>query len=101
MFRSLNSLSRKQITTFHLSARAFGYTTLPANTNQAEGLAEYAIEFMQQDNGKISENVYERARLFHTDSVLCGISAIALRTNAPNLFRREAIKQYPVNKGAN
>ena len=46
MFRSLNSLSRKQITKFHLSARAFGYTTLPANTNQAEGLAEYAIEFM-------------------------------------------------------
>jgi 2-methylcitrate dehydratase len=63
-------------------------------------LAEYAIDFMQQDNKKISDNVYERARLFHTDSVLCGISAIALRTNAPNLFRREAIKQYPVNKGA-
>ena len=36
--------------------------------------------------------------MFHTDSVLCGVSAIALRTNAPNLLRREAIKQYWVNR---
>lgn len=101
MFRSFNSVTRKQFKSYRLSSRAFAYTTLPANTNQAAGLAEYAIDFMQQDNSKINENVYERVRLFHTDSVLCGISAIALRTNAPNLFRREAIKQYPVNKGAN
>ena len=101
MLRSLNKLSFKQFGNHQLQARAFAYTTLPANTNQAEGLAEYAVEFMQQDNKKISDNVYERARLFHTDSVLCGISAIALRTNAPNLLRREAIKQYPVNKSAN
>jgi hypothetical protein len=52
---------------------------------------------LQQDNKKIDEAVYDRVRLFHTDSVLCGISAIAQRTNAPNLFRKEAIKQYSVN----
>lgn len=36
-------------------------------------------------------------QLFHTDSVLCGISALALRTNAPNLLRDEAINLYSVN----
>jgi len=41
--------------------------------------------------------VYDRVRLFHTDSVLCGISALALRTNAPLILRKEAIKQYSVN----
>jgi 2-methylcitrate dehydratase len=39
-------------------------------------------------------------RLFHTDSVLCGISAIAQRTNAPNILRKEAIIQYSVNPSA-
>lgn len=77
--------------------RHFGYTTLYANTNQAHGLAEYAIEFLETDNKKIDESVYERVRLFHTDSVLCGISALAERTNAPNLLRKEAIKQYSIN----
>ena len=52
---------------------------------------------MAQDASKVDESVYDRVRLFHTDSVLCGVSAIAQRTNAPNLFRREAIKNYPVN----
>ena len=74
--------------------RHFGYTTLYANTNQAQGLAEFAIEFMQRDFTKIDENVVDRVRLFHTDSVLCGISALAQRTNAPTILRREAIKQY-------
>lgn len=52
---------------------------------------------MKQDNGKIADEVYDRTRLFHTDSVLCGVSALAERTNAPNLLRKEAIKQYSVN----
>jgi len=29
--------------------------------------------------------------------VLCGVSAIAQRTNAPNILRREAIKKYWVS----
>lgn len=37
----------------------------------------------------------ERTRLFHTDSVLCGISALALRTNAPSVLKNEAL-QYAV-----
>ena len=52
---------------------------------------------MKMDNTKISESVYDRVRLFHTDSVLCGISAIAERTNAPTILRKEAIVQYSVN----
>jgi len=52
---------------------------------------------MKQDSSKIEDSVYDRTRLFHTDSVLCGISALAQRTNAPNLLRKEAITQYSVN----
>jgi len=43
------------------------------------------------DPKRIDPEVYERVRLFHTDSVICGVSAIALKTNAPNIFRDEAI----------
>ena len=92
-----NAIRKQTLSVLRLQTRQFGYITLPANTNQARGLAEYAINFLSQDNKKIDDAVYERTRLFHTDSVLCGISAIAQRTNAPNLLRKEAIKQYSVN----
>lgn len=71
--------------------------TLGRNTNQARGLGEYAIEFMKQDSKKIDEEVFQRVNLFHTDSVFCGISAIAMKTNAPNILRDEAINEYSVN----
>jgi 2-methylcitrate dehydratase len=70
---------------------------LARNTNQARGLAEYAIEFMKTDNKKIEESVFNRVQMFHTDSVICGISALALKTNAPNILRDEAINLYSVN----
>ncbi len=60
-------------------------------------MAEYAIEFMKTDNKKIDEQVFNRVQLFHTDSVVCGISALALKTNAPNILRDEAINLYSVN----
>jgi hypothetical protein len=78
-------------------AKYFG-TTLFKNTNQASGLANYAIDFMQMDNSKINQEVYDRVRLFHTDSVICGVSALSLKTNAPNILRNEAIKHYQVNQ---
>ena len=37
--------------------------------------------------------------MFHTDSVMCGVSALALKTNAPTLLRREALR-YPDPTGA-
>ena len=69
--------------------------TLPKDSNQALGLAEYAIDFMQ--NGKPSRKVMDRTKLFHTDAVVCGLSAIALKTNAPSVLRNEALQFYPGN----
>lgn len=45
-------------------------------------------------NQEIAPEVYERVRLFHTDSVLCGVSALAMKTNAPNVLRNEAINSF-------
>lgn len=67
------------------------HTTIPADTNQALGLAEYAIAFMS--DGSPSAAVLDRTNLFFTDACLCGLSAIALGTNAPVLLRDEA-RQY-------
>lgn len=69
------------------------HVVLPADSNQALGLARFAIEFMSDDpetRGRPDAAVLERANLFHTDAVICGLSAIALNTNAPTLLRREA-----------
>lgn len=68
----------------------FSSTILKKNTNQAEGLAQYAIDFLSK--GTPSTKVLERTRLFHTDSVLTGLSALALKTNAPHVLRNEALE---------
>jgi 2-methylcitrate dehydratase len=71
--------------------------TLGRNTNQARGLAEFALEFLQ--SAKPAPEVLRRLKLFHTDSVLCGISALAQGANAPRLLRREAL-EYQMRDGA-
>jgi len=43
--------------------------------------------------------VRERTKQFHTDAVLCGVSALALGANAPTLLREEALT-YPDSSGA-
>lgn len=71
---------------------------LPADSNQALGIAEYAIGFLSEGGarrGEPSERVLERTGLFFTDAVLCGLSALALKTNAPTVLRDEALG-YPV-----
>jgi 2-methylcitrate dehydratase len=67
---------------------------LPADSNQALGIAQYAIDFMGDgpNKGEPSAAVLEKTNLFHTDAVLCGVSALALGTNAPTLLRREALQ---------
>jgi len=74
--------------------------TLPADSNQAQGIAQYAKDFIA---GKYGDNidaiVWERIEQFHTDSVMCGISALALKTNAPTVLRDEAL-DYSDAKGA-
>jgi len=42
--------------------------------------------------------VIERTKLFHTDSVICGLSALALKTNAPTILQKEAL--HTANKQA-
>ena len=50
-------LKQKQALT---EMRNFSTVTLSKNTNQARGLAEYAIEFMRMDEKKIDDEVYKR-----------------------------------------
>ncbi|MCC6228258.1 MAG: MmgE/PrpD family protein [Phycisphaerales bacterium] len=79
------------------------HVVLPADTNQALGLAKFAIEFMSDDpetRGRPDAAVLERANQFHTDAVICGLSAIALGTNAPTLLRREAAQYATPGAGS-
>lgn len=69
---------------------------LKSSTNQAFELGKYAIEFMASKQ-KIDPKVLERVKLFHTDAVVCGISSLALKTNAPTLLRKEALEYYKTN----
>mmetsp|Transcript_64203 Transcript_64203/g.139667 ORF Transcript_64203/g.139667 Transcript_64203/m.139667 type:complete len:573 (-) Transcript_64203:305-2023(-) len=83
-----------------MAARASSSVTLPADSNQALGIAQYAKDFIGGKYGdNIDETVWERVEMFHTDSVMCGISALALKTNAPTVLREEALS-YLDPKGA-
>ncbi len=79
------------------------FVDLDRDTNQALGIARYAIDFVRGDEsgavGKPSEKVLGRVDQFWTDSVLCGLSALALGTNAPTILRNEALS-YPVTAAA-
>jgi len=73
---------------------------LAPDTNQALGIGQFAVDFMSSKLGPgPSDKVLERTRQFHTDSVLCGLSALALQTNAPVVLRDEAL-EYPDANGA-
>ncbi|HLO97617.1 MAG TPA: MmgE/PrpD family protein [Fimbriimonas sp.] len=70
------------------------------DSNQAHGIGQFAVDFMAGRLGTgPSQEVLERTRMFHTDAILCGASALALQTNAPTLLRQEAL-EYPSAKGA-
>jgi len=75
------------------ATRNFSSVLLKRSENQAIELAKYAKNFLE--HGKPSQATLERTKLFHTDSVICGISALALRTNAPSVLKNEAL-QYQV-----
>ena len=73
---------------------------LGRNTNQALGIGQFAVDFLAGTLGSgPSAFVLERTRMFHTDALLCGASALALQTNAPCLLRSEAFT-YPDSAGA-
>lgn len=69
------------------------------DSNQALGIGRFAVDFMSGTIGRPDQAVLERTALFHTDSVLCGISALAMGTNAPTILRDEALT-YINPKGA-
>lgn len=71
---------------------------LPADSNQALGIARYAIDFIR-GKGVPAASVLERTNMFHVDATFCGLSAIALGTNAPTVLRAEAL-EYADGKGA-
>jgi 2-methylcitrate dehydratase len=71
------------------------FVHLPADSNQALGIARYAIDFLSgKFNPGPAHTVLQRTERFHTDAVFCAISALALRTNAPTILRSEAL-DYP------
>lgn len=79
------------------------FVTLPRDSNQALGIAQYAIDFMSDTSGKRGEpdaSVREKTNMFFTDACICGVSALALGTNAPTLLRNEA-QFYPAAAGNN
>jgi 2-methylcitrate dehydratase len=68
---------------------------LPADSNQALGLGQFAIDFLSDDRAKRGDPdpaVLERTNMFHVDACLCGVSAIALGTNSPTVLRTEAMQ---------
>ncbi|ETO30825.1 hypothetical protein RFI_06294, partial [Reticulomyxa filosa] len=76
-------------------------TLLSRHSNQVQGLAEFSQCFMDGTLGKgPAKSVLQRCEMFHTDSVLCGLSALALQCNAPTVLRHEALEYPDSEKGA-
>jgi 2-methylcitrate dehydratase len=74
------------------------FVSLPRDTNQALGIAQFAIDFMADASPHAS--VLERTNQFFTDACICGLSALALGTNAPVLLREEALRYATPPSGA-
>jgi 2-methylcitrate dehydratase len=68
---------------------------LPADTNQARGLAAYAIDFLTRSPQAIGVATLDLLERFHLDSVGCGVSALAHGANAPTVLRRDALAASP------
>lgn len=86
-------MSKKQKTEAKAAYDSANCVFLDANSNQALGIGQFALDFMAGRLGPgPNKDVFDRVELFHTDSVLCGISALALRTNAPTILRNEALE---------
>jgi len=69
---------------------------LPADTNQARGLADYALDFLARDPRPVGAATLRLLERFHLDSVGCGVSALAAGANAPAVLRREALASPPM-----
>lgn len=74
------------------------YVRLARHENQARGLAQFCLDFLAGRLGDVGPRPLAAVEQFHLDSVACAISALAWRTNAPSLLRREAL-EYPAAAG--
>jgi 2-methylcitrate dehydratase len=68
------------------------FITLSRGENQARGIAQYALDMVSGRHPGPGDAVWKKVEQFHLDSVACGISALACRTNAPTVLRREALE---------
>ena len=73
------------------------HVTLRRDENQARALGQFAIDFVSGQLGEPDAAVFRMTERFLTDSVACGVSAIALGTNAPNVLRDEAVDYQLAN----
>lgn len=67
------------------------YRELAADTNQTQGIAQYAIDMVGGACAGPDSSVLGRVEQFHTDSVACAVSALACGTPAPRVLRSEAL----------
>jgi 2-methylcitrate dehydratase len=72
------------------------YLTLARDSNQARGLADYALRFLAGELGEPASAVLAMTERFHLDAVACGVSALAAGANAPRVLRQEAL-EYAVD----
>ena len=75
------------------------FVTLARDSNQARGIAQYALDMVQGRHPGPSDPVLERVEQFHLDSIACGVSSLAAGANAPTVLRQEAL-EYRVSNGA-
>src|SRR5262245_50510447 len=68
------------------------FATLSRDSNQACGIAQYALDMVQGRHAGPSDSVLRKVEQFHLDSVACGVSALACGANAPTVLRREALE---------
>ena len=76
------------------------FCLLPRTSNQAEGIANYAINFIRRETRPIADDVIRRLELFHVDSVGCGVGAIVRAMNAPVVLRSEAMEYRATSRTA-
>lgn len=76
---------------------ALATASLPRNTNQARGIAEFAIAALAGEYALPAEAALARVEMFHWDAVGCGVSALGAKTSAPTVLRREALEYVAPN----
>ena len=76
------------------------YLILKRSENQARDIGQYAVDFLAGRLGMPSESVLARVEQFHLDSIVCGVAALAIGTNAPRILRDEALAYRVADQAA-